>query len=167
MSGSTKPPPPSLSRTVTLPLALPPGTTLRFPTKDPYDTLDFTLDITAYLAEIDDTVDAWSAQCLSQSLQAFVITQAQEQSSESLLTIEVSGGVNCQDYPILFLITTNGGRTISRTIWMLVQQVSAEYQFGIPPIFVMPPATSPPTPPSSKPALKFNKASNSGYIALL
>lgn len=131
----------SYQRTLFLPLALGPYTTLRFPNKDPGETLDYTLDITEWLNDAaGDSVLIWTLQSLSQSVTPLTITYTGTGANLTpQLTAEIGAGFNTQVYPLLYTVTTAQGRVLSRTIWLTVLQITPEYQFGAP-MFALPPS---------------------------
>jgi hypothetical protein len=127
---------PALSRTIALPLIIPPRTTIRFPPKDPGDELDFSLDITNWLAEIDDTVESFTVSTPSASITPLTISY-DSQSGVEVITAMIGGGTENVNYPIIFYVLTSSGLLLDRTIWLLVQTQTAEY--SVPkPITVLP-----------------------------
>lgn len=140
MSGSLVP---SYERTLRLPLIIPERTTLRFPPKDPGDTLDYALDITSWLYDINDTVSGWSVTSYAQSVLGLTIEQ--QAAIGGMLIADFGAGTNTQDYPLQYEVITVGGRRLSRTVWLTVLQQTAEYQFGSP-VFTMPIISNQPVP---------------------
>lgn len=78
--------------------------------KDPDATLDYTVDWTAYLAAIADTITSvtW---VLSTG-----ITKVSQSNTSTTATIFVSGGVEGSSETMTCRITTAGGRIDDRTI---------------------------------------------------
>jgi len=119
----------SLSRTIIVPLVMPARSTLRFPNKDPNETLDFSLDMTNYVSETGDSVTSFSTNVTSATTPALVAAdQAISSDTPALLTAVISGGLIANDYPVIFAITMASGLVIVRTVWLAVLPITYEYQ---------------------------------------
>jgi hypothetical protein len=117
---------PSKARTIYCPATVPQDLVLRFPDKDPGDTLDFTLDISANLADTEDTLIGCIATVAYTNLVAPTLAPEALPPNPVAQTLIISGGVNGGDYPILFVFTLGSGDILARTVWLRVRQISPE-----------------------------------------
>lgn len=119
----------SAARTLLLPApVLDPQTVLRWPTKAPAATGAFTLDIAAWLADINDFVSSFtvvvnSGNAAGLTIGGQQITNASQNSSG--LTVILSGGVTGSEYSITFTATSATGAVEQWTVWLYVQNIGA------------------------------------------
>ena len=96
-----------------------PVAALRWPDKDPADVLDFGLDWSDQLAlaNPDDTISSvtWTVPAGLTSGAQFVVG--------AVATIWLSGGTAGTDYTIICRMVTSGGRTLERSVKLLVKEL--------------------------------------------
>ncbi len=81
--------------------------------KDPGDTLDYSVSLAAWLADIGDTIASVAATVTPGSASVTAPT-----SSGGVVTTIVSGGVAGQRYGVAWSVTTAGGLTTELTVWL-------------------------------------------------
>jgi hypothetical protein len=108
---------PAQSRTITLPLVLTENQVLRFPDKDPGDTLDYSVDLTNVLAETGDTLSSFTAAPVNAATSpALNITP--EAIAGSVCTGMFSSGAIGTDYALQYIFNLASGVILNRTIWL-------------------------------------------------
>jgi hypothetical protein len=110
----------SAARTVILPLVIPEGQSLEFPQKDPADSLDFTLDITAWLADSGDTIASWAYAQSNINPQASALNIAKQSTTAPQLTLLIGAGIPATIYQIVFTVTLTSGRILNRMVTLPV-----------------------------------------------
>lgn len=88
----------------------------RAPEKDPGVTLDYSVNWTAWLADISDTLTACEF-----TVPAPLVRESQAFTSAGVCTVFVSGGVAGAKYQVTCRITTAGGRTDERTFTLPIK----------------------------------------------
>src|SRR5487761_1603499 len=86
---------------------------LAWPEKDPGDSLGYAFDLSAFLADMGDTIKTVSINAAPNDLVVSGATFA-----GTVISLVLSGGVSGTDYAIGFAITTAGGAQIDRTIFV-------------------------------------------------
>lgn len=81
--------------------------------KDPGDTLDYSVSLVAWLADIVDTIATVS--CSITPASATVTTAT---SASGVITTIISGGVAGQRYGVTWTVATAGGRVVDITAWL-------------------------------------------------
>lgn len=95
-------------------------TTLRWPDKDPSDVWDFTLDATAWVAAVEDTLASAAVTCSPDTeltVGAITTTEA------GLVSVRLSGGQASTDYRVTLTLTTDAGRVLERSVMLLVRDL--------------------------------------------
>lgn len=92
---------------------------LTWPVKDPADVLRYDLDAAAWLADAADAIGDFSATPNGTGL-----TVAKVGHAAGVMTVQISGGTVGTRYAVTFHVTTTGGATLSRTVWLPVAVVS-------------------------------------------
>lgn len=89
-------------------------------TKDPNAVLDYTLNLTDYLAEIDDTIDQDPGSCVMVFEAGTELTETQSLiTTDTTITCWLSGGTTINKKEgVTFRFTTVGGRIDDRTIYI-------------------------------------------------
>lgn len=84
--------------------------------KDPAAVLDYTFDWTLWLNDISDTITGTPVYTLTTG-----ITKVTQSNTTLKTTIWISGGIAGNTYQVDCTITTAGGRTDSRSIFLKVK----------------------------------------------
>jgi hypothetical protein len=116
----------SAARTLLLPAAtLDPDTILRWPTKSPTAVLDYTLDITAWLLDITDTLESFSVVVNSGNQSDLTASPQAVETGDTGMTVNLSGGTTGNEYAVTLTATSTGGMIDSWTVWVYVQNLGA------------------------------------------
>lgn len=115
----------SEERTIALPsAAVPVGYTLRWPTKEPGGTADYSLDMNAWLTDAVDEIATVTAAVSPYSDEATDLALGNVTHADGVVTLWLTGGVAQRDESVTVTVTTTGARTLELTVWMLVQPLS-------------------------------------------
>lgn len=87
--------------------------------KDPADVWDYSLDASRWLAQVSDTVAGVSVTAEP----ATITIAATSWTPAGVATVRLSGGTADVDYGITFTLTTTAGRTLQRTVRLLVREL--------------------------------------------
>lgn len=90
---------------------------LRFPSKSSGDVLDYTFDAGAWFTDAGETDGAATVTVTPGSGAPDLVVKSQTLAA-GVLTLWLAGGVVGTDYQIQVGITTPGGRTLSRALWL-------------------------------------------------
>jgi len=102
----------------------------KWPNKDKDETLDYSIDwsrllydgetITSSTWFVDDS--AGVRQTLISPLSVYGIINVDDNSSDTVSTITLSGGVNNARYKLYCQITTSRGMTVERTVTLMIKE---------------------------------------------
>ncbi|MBU6246479.1 MAG: hypothetical protein KGN77_01885 [Xanthomonadaceae bacterium] len=115
---------PSAARTIAIGFAPPPGVRTRppaplplvWPNKDPGETLDFSLDCTAWLDDVDDVIVSATAGVGA----PYDLVAQRTVVVGPLVVVWLAGGTSTQVYAVTVDVHTAGGRTLQREAWITV-----------------------------------------------
>jgi hypothetical protein len=93
-------------RTVYVPLSVSPYTSLAWPSKDPNDALEYALDCTAWLADAGLSISSYTFE-----YSTGLILSAPS-ISESVITVEISGGTPLTSAVVGFIINLSNGNEL-------------------------------------------------------
>jgi hypothetical protein len=117
----------SLDRTVSLPTA-DPGITdeLRWPPKSPGTSQDYSLDVSAWANDGNETITGFSAVVANAGSESTPLTAANQAlvAGSNVCTVILAGGASPTDCAVTFTITT-ATRTLQLTVWIQVATLSA------------------------------------------
>ena len=83
--------------------------------KDPAATLDYSMDWSAWLLEIEDSISTFTVTSVGCTIQG-------SNKNGNMLTAWIAGGAIGQDASVTFKIVTTGGRSDERTLFFNIKQ---------------------------------------------
>ena len=104
-------------------------TPLSWPVKDPGDRLDYVVDFCRALAgDTGDTIATLDVVTSPNNTGDLIVNSTQVDGDRAILWL--SAGVSGMTYSVTVVVTTNSGRTLSRTIGLPVLTLSTPAPFG-------------------------------------
>ena len=110
-----------LSRTLVLPLRPAAGFTMCWPAADPSDILDYSLDISAWLADAGETVIAFDADVVPADGSIIEISSVV---NGGVLTVRLGGGTPGITYQVGLTATLGSGERLHRSVALPVMTLS-------------------------------------------
>jgi hypothetical protein len=138
------------------------GDALRWPLAGPGANRDYTLDLTAPLADMVDTLATVSVSVAPSGAGELRIVSLS--ATSTLIGLRLAGGVPGRNYTVVVDAVTEGGEELEYAIGLMINPLLGVWPLSPPPSFGFGPVA---TCSAETESLDFSKPSNSGLIGIL